>query len=358
MSVRTADADSRLAGRELALAERPRARSRVRSAGFLQKGTADDDGHDQRLAEPHAARGAGRAVTLTEHALKGSVLMTGTEHRMRVGLPWYRAMPYSSIVQLSLTVDGVPAEDLQLEAADGWADVPSLAAMTEPVLVPPGPPPAAVARHRRARRAGGRRPPRRTPPAEPRRAHGRLRAGAAGGPRRGAGAGRRMTAPQGSGPRLAATLFSFTNELLAADADAGRAPRAGAAQRPRRGRRDRRRAALPLLPPARSRRGPCHRPRRRGCRWHRVGARRRSRPDSSPWRAAGRRGPACAARVPDPGGADPRCRGRPHPVRRAALDGAAASRADGRARGRAAARGGAGAGDAALLQRWRSGWRT
>lgn len=69
-------------------------------------------------------------MTLTEHALKGSVLMTVTEHRMRVGLPWYRAMPYSSIVQLSLTVDGVPAEGLQLEAADGWADVPSLATMT------------------------------------------------------------------------------------------------------------------------------------------------------------------------------------------------------------------------------------
>jgi hypothetical protein len=50
---------------------------------------------------------------------------------MLVGLPWYRSMPYSSIVQLSLAVDGVPVEELQLEAAGGWADVPSLAAMTD-----------------------------------------------------------------------------------------------------------------------------------------------------------------------------------------------------------------------------------
>lgn len=50
---------------------------------------------------------------------------------MLVGLPWYRSMPYSSIVRLSLTVDGVAVEGLQLEAADGWADVPSLAAMTD-----------------------------------------------------------------------------------------------------------------------------------------------------------------------------------------------------------------------------------
>ena len=70
-------------------------------------------------------------MTLTEHALIGSVLTTGADHRMLVGLPWYRSMPYSSVVRLSLTVDGVPVEELQLEAADGWADVASLAAMTD-----------------------------------------------------------------------------------------------------------------------------------------------------------------------------------------------------------------------------------
>jgi|1186.fasta_scaffold198203_2 hypothetical protein len=70
-------------------------------------------------------------MTLTEHALRGSVLRAGADHRLEVGLPWYRAMPYSSIVDLALSVDGRQVDDLRLDIGDRWAEITELATLTD-----------------------------------------------------------------------------------------------------------------------------------------------------------------------------------------------------------------------------------
>jgi hypothetical protein len=82
----------------------------VRSADSGQKGVADDD--DRRVA--HSARGG---MTLTEHALQGAVLETGSTNRLCVGLPWFRSMPFSAILGLELSVAGEPVADVRLERA-------------------------------------------------------------------------------------------------------------------------------------------------------------------------------------------------------------------------------------------------
>jgi hypothetical protein len=54
-------------------------------------------------------------VTLVEHALRGAVLEAGSRNRLRVGLPWYRSMPFSSIVGIDVEVDGAAVQDVRLD---------------------------------------------------------------------------------------------------------------------------------------------------------------------------------------------------------------------------------------------------
>ena len=63
-------------------------------------------------------------MTLTEHALTGAVLRVGRPdglpNRLPVGLPWYRSMPFSSLVGLELLLDGLAVAGVGLEV-DGSA---------------------------------------------------------------------------------------------------------------------------------------------------------------------------------------------------------------------------------------------
>lgn len=59
-------------------------------------------------------------MTLTEHALRGATIETGVVNRLRVGLPWYRSMPLSTLVEIELLLDGRPVPDIRLDI-DGRA---------------------------------------------------------------------------------------------------------------------------------------------------------------------------------------------------------------------------------------------
>lgn len=54
-------------------------------------------------------------MTLTEHVLRGAVLEAGATNSLRIGLPWFRSMPFSSITGLELRVADQPVLDLRLE---------------------------------------------------------------------------------------------------------------------------------------------------------------------------------------------------------------------------------------------------
>ena len=47
-------------------------------------------------------------MTLTEHVLRGAMLEARDPNRLRVGLPWFRSVPFSALVGLELIVDGRP----------------------------------------------------------------------------------------------------------------------------------------------------------------------------------------------------------------------------------------------------------
>jgi hypothetical protein len=70
-------------------------------------------------------------MTLTEHALRGSVLVSGREHRLEIGLPWYRSMPFSSIVEIDVRVDDTPVAPVQLGLDDEWLPVDALSRLRE-----------------------------------------------------------------------------------------------------------------------------------------------------------------------------------------------------------------------------------
>lgn len=67
-------------------------------------------------------------MTLTEHAIRGTVLRAGATNRMSVGLPWYRSMPLSAVLGIELTVDDEPVPDLRLLVDDAPVPVDALGA--------------------------------------------------------------------------------------------------------------------------------------------------------------------------------------------------------------------------------------
>lgn len=70
-------------------------------------------------------------MTLTEHALRGAVLRPGSPNRLPVGLPWYRSLPLSAVLDVELLLDGRAVPDLRLELVDGAVAVARLPALHE-----------------------------------------------------------------------------------------------------------------------------------------------------------------------------------------------------------------------------------
>jgi hypothetical protein len=70
-------------------------------------------------------------MTLTEHALRGTAVGAGPPNRMRVGLPWYRSMPFSAVLGIELTVDDEPVPELTLRVDDAPVAVEALVALED-----------------------------------------------------------------------------------------------------------------------------------------------------------------------------------------------------------------------------------
>jgi hypothetical protein len=66
-------------------------------------------------------------VTLTEHALRGAALRAGAVNRLPVGLPWYRSLPLTAVLEIGLRVDGEPVGDLRLRLGGDTIEVADLA---------------------------------------------------------------------------------------------------------------------------------------------------------------------------------------------------------------------------------------
>ena len=73
-------------------------------------------------------------MPMTDHVLVDSqVSIHGDKARIDIGLPWFRNLPYSSILELSLELDGAPitSNEIELCVEGQYRKIAELAQFTE-----------------------------------------------------------------------------------------------------------------------------------------------------------------------------------------------------------------------------------